>query len=260
MSSPKAHPTEADAEGVSEDSDDSQYRQICPGCGTTLCENTYIMTYASEAQWATGDDTTFCYDCYWENEHYRDDHFRDNLEEVAEGVEERGIDPAQVFLLRPPEASTSAPMPAPKPAPEPSLTFAQMYEKGQNYYFGRNGVAKDHKEAVKWYLKAGEQGFAIAQSGLGECYYSGFGVGRDYKEAVKWYRKAAEQGHAGGQYNLGKCYYLGHGVAKDHKEAVLWFRKAAEQGNTGAKRQLEMAWARPESKGRNLSSSIQGRK
>ena len=40
----------------------------------------------------------------------------------------------------------------------------------------------------------------------GVCIY-GQGVQKDYKEAVKWYRKAAEQGYAKAQFNLGFMYY-----------------------------------------------------
>ena len=32
---------------------------------------------------------------------------------------------------------------------------------------------------------------------------------KDYKQAVKWYTKAAEQGYADAQYNLGIMYYNG---------------------------------------------------
>ena len=35
---------------------------------------------------------------------------------------------------------------------------------------------------------------------------NGEGVEQDFKEAVKWYQKAAEQGFAGAQYNLGAMY------------------------------------------------------
>ena len=38
---------------------------------------------------------------------------------------------------------------------------------------------------------------------------------KDKAEAVKWFSKAAEQGHAVAQYNLGECYLNGCGVAKD---------------------------------------------
>ncbi|PIR00341.1 MAG: hypothetical protein COV66_07620 [Nitrospinae bacterium CG11_big_fil_rev_8_21_14_0_20_45_15] len=62
-------------------------------------------------------------------------------------------------------------------------------------------------------------------------YRDGLGVTKDYKEAVKWFRKAAEQGFARGQAYLGAMYFDGEGVPKDDKEAVKWLRKAAEQGD-----------------------------
>ena len=105
------------------------------------------------------------------------------------------------------------------------------------YYYG-NGVARDDKEAVKWYRKAAEQGHARAQYSLVECYYEGNGVARDYIEAIKWCRKAAEQGQADAQYKLAECYYNGTVLAKDKKEAIKWYDKAAKQGNEGAIKML----------------------
>ena len=49
-------------------------------------------------------------------------------------------------------------------------------------------------------------------------------------EAVKWYRKAAEQGYADAQYELGICYRDGYGVAQDKIEGVKWLKKAAKNG------------------------------
>ena len=45
-------------------------------------------------------------------------------------------------------------------------------------------------------MKKAEAGDAEAQCNLGSCYYEGKGVNQDYKEAVKWYRKSAEHGYA----------------------------------------------------------------
>ena len=84
-----------------------------------------------------------------------------------------------------------------------------MNEKGDDYYYGRNGVAKD------------------------------------FKQAVFWYRKSADQGNEWGQKNLGICYEKGKGVAKDLEQAVFWFRKSAEQGNDYAKKRLRESWAQP---------------
>ena len=71
-----------------------------------------------------------------------------------------------------------------------------MYDKGY-------GVAQSYTEAVNWYRKSAEQGFAEAQYNLGLMYFNGDGVAQNYTEAAKWYRKAAEQGYAKAQYNLG---------------------------------------------------------
>ena len=48
-----------------------------------------------------------------------------------------------------------------------------------------------------------EAGDAEAQVKLGDMYYFGRGVPKDYTQAVSWYRKAAQQGYAKAQYNLG---------------------------------------------------------
>ncbi|RUQ29706.1 MAG: sel1 repeat family protein [Candidatus Competibacteraceae bacterium] len=59
-------------------------------------------------------------------------------------------------------------------------------------------IAWDAK-AVKWYLKAAKQGYAVAQNNLGWMYEIGRGVKQDATESVKWYLKAAAQGNADAQ-------------------------------------------------------------
>jgi TPR repeat protein len=77
-----------------------------------------------------------------------------------------------------------------------------MYQNGR-------GVIQDDVEAVKWYRKAAEQGYAIAEDNLGWMYQNGRGVVQDDAEAIKWYRKAAEQGYAIAEDNLGWMYQNG---------------------------------------------------
>ena len=101
--------------------------------------------------------------------------------------------------------------------------LGMCYERGL-------GLEKSDVEAVKWYRKSAEQGYAIAQNNLGYMYSDGRGVEQSEAEAVKWYRKAAEQGHVYAQYNLGTCYDEGRGVKQSDAEAVKWYRKSAEQG------------------------------
>ena len=52
-----------------------------------------------------------------------------------------------------------------------------------------------------------EQEDALGQYFLGVMYERGKGVLQDDKEAVKWYTKSAEQGFAKAQYNLGVMNY-----------------------------------------------------
>ena len=92
-------------------------------------------------------------------------------------------------------------------------------------------IEEDEEEAVKWYRKAAERGYAAAQYNLGFMYDNGRGVAQDYTKAVEWYTKSAEQGHARAQFNLGLKYANGQGVAQDYTKAVYWYTKSAEQGN-----------------------------
>ena len=61
------------------------------------------------------------------------------------------------------------------------------------------------------------------------------------EDAVFWYRKSAERGYAGAQNSLGVMYMQGLGVKADCGEAVRWYAKAAAQGYEPAKRNLESA-------------------
>ncbi|MDP2977952.1 MAG: tetratricopeptide repeat protein [Thiobacillus sp.] len=85
---------------------------------------------------------------------------------------------------------------------------------------------------------AAEQGDAEAQFQLARLYES-YSPGTDTKErrtaALRWFLKAAEQGHVIAQYRLGLYYRHGVGtVAKDQAEGDVWFSKAAAQGHIGA--------------------------
>lgn len=98
-------------------------------------------------------------------------------------------------------------------------------------YLGGVGVTEDHNKAVSWFRKSANQGYPVAQTILGNLYYSGSSIlPRDYTEAVKWYRLAAGKGFAEAQYMLGLIYTMGRGVPVDYEKAAQWHRRAAEQG------------------------------
>lgn len=68
----------------------------------------------------------------------------------------------------------------------------------------------------------------MAQCNLGACYENGDWVEKNLEEAVKWYTKAANQGYAKAQYNLALSYDKGEGVAKNDSEAMKWYLKAVK--------------------------------
>ena len=63
-------------------------------------------------------------------------------------------------------------------------------------------------------------------------------------EAVKWYRKAAEQGFAEAQYSLGVMYAEGRGVQQDFVQAHMWFDLAAASGDSSAGKNMEIIAAK----------------
>ncbi|MFI3206576.1 MAG: tetratricopeptide repeat protein, partial [Clostridia bacterium] len=117
-------------------------------------------------------------------------------------------------------------------------TPEELFEKGCDFYFGRNGKAINYNEAFKWFKRSAEQENAFAQYYLGICYEYDRGVEGNLSESFKWYKKSAEQGHAIAQYKLGGCYKNGQAVEKNQNEAFKWYKKSAEQGHATAQYNL----------------------
>jgi hypothetical protein len=125
-----------------------------------------------------------------------------------------------------PALPTAAPVAKPAPV---SSQAEEWFRKGCSFATGAFRVAKDPREAVKWFRLAADQGHADAQCRLGMCYRDGSGVAKNNREAVKWYRLAADNGHTGARFRLGVCYRKGTGVEKDDRVAAKWFLLAVEK-------------------------------
>ncbi|MFI3206650.1 MAG: Hsp70 family protein, partial [Clostridia bacterium] len=121
-------------------------------------------------------------------------------------------------------------------------TPEELFEKGCDFYFGRNGKAINYNEAFKLFKLSAEQGCVGAQNNLGFCYENGQGVAKNLNEAFNWYKKSAEQGDADAQNNLGCCYENSQGVAKNLYEAFNWYKKSAEQGNANGECNLGVCY------------------
>jgi TPR repeat protein len=98
---------------------------------------------------------------------------------------------------------------------------------GADYVSGKEAHDKgEFARAFKEFKPLAEKGDPRAQYYIGRMYHLGEGRVPDRWEAVRWYRKSAEQGFARAQNNLG-VIYLNDGRTQD---ALKWFRKAAAQG------------------------------
>jgi TPR repeat protein len=87
-------------------------------------------------------------------------------------------------------------------------------------------VVRNEQRAREMMQAAAEQGFAIAQHGLGFMYLEGDCVEQDSAEAARWFRKAADQGLAGSLTTLAKMYEDGNGVERDPDMARRLYAEA----------------------------------
>jgi len=91
-----------------------------------------------------------------------------------------------------------------------------------------SGWAQTFKETKR----LADIGSVDAQYNLALMYYNGEGVPQDHKEAIKWFRKAAEQGDADAQRYIGVLYKDGDkGLIQDYIRAHVWFNIAAANGD-----------------------------
>lgn len=102
---------------------------------------------------------------------------------------------------------------------------------GKIFYYGRSGVSINYAEAVKWFTMAAEHDDSDGMWRLGNCYKYGHGVFQDHKKAFELFQNAAKKNNSDGQWKLGDCYLYGEGTDKNYKTAVKWYNKAFENLN-----------------------------
>lgn len=83
--------------------------------------------------------------------------------------------------------------------------------------------------------KRAEVGDPYEQAALATHYAKGEDVPQDYSMAVRWYLRAAEQGHVGAQDALGSYFWMGRGVPKDVTKAYFWSVLARAEGMQSSK-------------------------
>lgn len=86
-------------------------------------------------------------------------------------------------------------------------------------------------DAVAYFRRSAELGYAPAQVVLGYFYDAGQFVAEEPGQALYWYRKAAAQDDVLGQWLAGELSLSGRAAPVDLTEAKAWLKKSAAQGN-----------------------------
>jgi localization factor PodJL len=120
---------------------------------------------------------------------------------------------------------------------------AAAYELGARYAEGR-GLPQSTADAVRWFERAAEAGFAPAQFRLASLNEKGDGMKKDVQAARRLYLAAAGKGHAKAMHNLAVLYAEGIDGKPDYKAASEWFRKAAGYGIADSQYNLAILYAR----------------
>lgn len=114
--------------------------------------------------------------------------------------------------------------------PTLGMNAPRLYENGMN---ALTGVGDSHNDlkALDSFRRAGDLGYAPAQTVLGYFYETGTIVTSQPGQALDWYKKAATQGDRVGDWLLGRLYFSGTGTQRDLNAAEQWLQNAANQGD-----------------------------
>jgi TPR repeat protein len=90
------------------------------------------------------------------------------------------------------------------------------------------------------YLKAANDGNAMAQNNLAMMYAAGEGVNRDDLQAAVWFARSAAQGDPAAQFHLGdRCFRASFSLARSEADEALiesfkWLQLSSAQGYPNA--------------------------
>lgn len=90
------------------------------------------------------------------------------------------------------------------------------------YYDGQGAgiVELDADQALKYKLVAAEAGYALAQNDVGVLYERR----GNSEEALKWWKKAGDQGYPSALFSLSRAYSGGKGVPRDISISYAYFK------------------------------------
>jgi hypothetical protein len=110
------------------------------------------------------------------------------------------------------------------------LDPSALFDKGMNALTG-SSASRSSGNAVEYFRRSAELGFAPAEVVLGYLYETGVNTTADPREALELYKKAAQQGDTLAQWLVGRMIYLGEVPPHDLNEAGSWLEKSSSQNN-----------------------------
>jgi TPR repeat protein len=115
-----------------------------------------------------------------------------------------------------------------------------VYEQNEIGMASVLAIAPDYstEEALQWFERAAQRGYAPAQVNLAVMYSNGWGTTINYGRALHWLQLAIDQRYARAYFDLGVLYLQGKGVRQDYAKSADLFRKGAEAGDTSAESNL----------------------
>ncbi len=113
-----------------------------------------------------------------------------------------------------------------------TLSADELYEKGYNYFTGKNGVAESDANAIKFFRLASIKKHKEAMYYLGYMLLCGYGCDFNYKDATTYIKEAIKLGDTRGNYLLGRLYLFGEHYRKNEAKALEYFMLNEDNPNT----------------------------
>ena len=128
-----------------------------------------------------------------------------------------------------------------------------IYALGLMYLKGE-GVEKNYKKAVPYFLKSFELGFKRAVPILGQAYFLGLGTAKNPLEAKKFLEITAKEGDSLSMYFLGRMYLDDEYGMQDLSKGIDYLEKAGDLGHLEAMGYLALTY---DSKCKNYDKAIE---
>lgn len=129
-------------------------------------------------------------------------------------------------------------------------------EVGNTYFTGSDFVEKDEKKGILYYEKSAKQKDVLAIYQLGKAFEKGLGVEINLKKALEYYKSSCELGFDQGGYECGRFYYGGFGIEKDLKRAFDYFMESSLKGNQFSQCSLGLCYETGSGVEKNLSEAL----